>query len=118
MTEEPQRQDDQGVTPGRDPRLEIPEILRRPVEHPSKNPKPPSTMSTSVGEIGTALAIAIDFLVMIAAGGAAGWLLDRWLGWSPYGIVIGSIVGFVVGLIRLLQRVSRDDPGPGARSKK
>ncbi|MCC5823120.1 MAG: AtpZ/AtpI family protein [Phycisphaerales bacterium] len=118
MSEQPQPPENQEDTPKRDPRLEIPEILRQPVEHPSKTPKPPSVMATSVGEAGIAMAIAIDFLVVIAAGGAGGWLLDWWLGWSPYGIVTGFLLGFVVGLVRLLQRVAKDDAKPQGRAKK
>lgn len=98
---------------GRDPRLEIPEILRTPVEHPSQRPKKPSVLSGSVGEAGIAMAIAIDFLVMVAAGTGLGWLADRRFGWGPYGLLIGLTLGFAVGLVRLLYRLSKDDAKPG-----
>jgi predicted MFS family arabinose efflux permease len=51
--------------PSRDPRLEIPQALRDPVKHPSLDPRKPSVMSGSIGEAGTALAIGIDFLVIV-----------------------------------------------------
>lgn len=119
MSHAPGHDDDRDTpAPSRDPRLEIPQILREPVNHPSATPKPPSTLTSSIGEAGIALAIAVDFLVMIAAGGGLGWLADRQFGWAPWGMLVGSGLGFVVGLIRLLYRLSKQDarapaPAPG-----
>lgn len=95
--------------PARDPRLEIPQVLREPANHPSTGPKKPSALGSSMGEVGIALAIGIDFLVMAAAGGGLGWLADRRFGWAPWGVLIGSGLGFAAGLIRLLHRLSKED---------
>jgi len=91
----------------RDPRLEIPEILRTPVEHPSLKPKKPSGVATNLGEVGTALAIAIDFLATAGAGALIGWGIDAWRGSLPVGVLIGAAVGFLVGTFRLLVRLSK-----------
>ena len=96
-------------TPSRDPRLEIPQALRDPVKHPSLDPRKPSVMSGSIGEAGTALAIGIDFLVIVAAGGGLGWLADQQFGWAPAGVIVGSVVGMVAGLARLIHRLSQED---------
>lgn len=66
-------------------------------------------MSGSIGEAGTALAIGIDFLVIVAAGGGLGWLADRQFGWAPVGVVVGSVVGMVAGLARLIHRLSKEE---------
>jgi ATP synthase protein I len=45
----------------------------------------------------------------IVSGLLAGWILDRWLGTSPWlivaGIVLGSVAGFMQ-FIRLMSRIS------------
>ncbi len=95
--------------PSGDPRLEIPQVLREPVRHTSLEPRKPSVLGGSIGEAGLALAIGIDFLVVIAAGAGLGWLADRQFGWAPFGLVAGLAVGVVGGLIRLIHRLSKQD---------
>lgn len=99
--------DDASSSDRRDPRLEIPEILRTPVEHPSLKAKEPSKVATNLGEVGTALAIAIDFLATAGAGALIGWGIDRWRGSLPVGVLIGAAVGFFVGTFRLLVRLNK-----------
>jgi F0F1-type ATP synthase assembly protein I len=103
--------------PSRDPRLEIPQALRDPVRHASLDPKKPSVMSGSIGEVGTALAIGIDFLVIVAAGGGLGWLADRQFGWGPAGVIVGSVVGMAAGLGRLIHRLSKEDQKAGGNAR-
>lgn len=93
-----------------DPRLEIPEILRKPINHPSRNrpAKPPAL--AGLGDLGKALAIGLDFLFSIVAGGVLGWLIDRWLNSSPAGILIGIVAGFGGGTFRMLKRLNAPDP--------
>ncbi len=90
------------------PPPEMPEVLRagpRPVEKPRSKP-----IGAALADIARPLAIGIDFLATIGAAGLIGWGLDRWLGWTPYGIVVGITLGFVAGTVRLIQRLGRDDP--------
>jgi F0F1-type ATP synthase assembly protein I len=43
----------------------------------------------------------------------AGYALDRWLGWSkPGGILVGMIVGFLVGMMHILQ-IAKGSSKPG-----
>lgn len=101
--------------PRTDPRLEIPELLRTPVDHPAarriREGKSASQLggnsASGMGDAAKALAIGLDFLVSAAAGGFLGWLIDRWLGSSPMGMVIGLGVGFAAGTVRLIQRLNR-----------
>lgn len=92
-----------------DPRLEIPEVLRRPVEHPSKHPKPAAGTQSGLGDLGKALAIGLDFLFTAAAGGVVGYFVDRWLGSAPTGLLIGLGIGFAAGTVRLIQRSTAED---------
>jgi F0F1-type ATP synthase assembly protein I len=95
-----------------DPRLEIPEILRSPMDHPAarrlrEGRSAAHAGSGGLGDAAKALAIGLDFLISAAAGGFAGWLIDHWLGSSPTGVVVGLGVGFVAGTVRLIQRLNR-----------
>lgn len=105
--------------------LEIPAILRDPVDHPSLRPKAPSPTMSAIGELGRALAIGLDPLFVCAAGALIGWLIDRWLGSGPAGLLIGLIAGLAGGTWRLIVRLNQDEakakreagrPPPGPRS--
>lgn len=95
--------------PPRDPRLEIPEILREPAAGTGKPSPKPDSIGNTMGEMGFALAIGIDFLVVAAAGGGAGWFIDRQFGWSPWGLLIGISIGFGGGLFRLIKRLEKQE---------
>lgn len=94
---------------GRDPRLEIPEILRKPVDHPSLRRKPVSPVTSGLSDLGKALAVGLDFLFTIAAGGGIGWFADYTWGSSPYGVMVGLGIGFVAATYRIIERTNRED---------
>jgi hypothetical protein len=45
------------------------------------------------------LAVAIGFVLVVLLFFGAGRLLDNWVGTEPWGTVIGSIVGWVLGVV-------------------
>ncbi len=47
-------------------------------------------------------------LEMVAPIGL-GLAVDHFLGWSPWGVIVGAILGFAVGLVHLIVVVSKDD---------
>lgn len=104
-------------TSDHDPRLEIPEVLQRPVEHPALNRPKPAADGLGLGELSKALAMGIDFLATIAAGGALGWGIDSWRGWSPYGLLVGVLVGFAYATVRIIQRSNAEDKAAAERKR-
>ena len=52
-------------------------------------------------------ALAFEFVGGIAAGAFAGWLVDGWLGTTPYGLLTLTLLAVVGGFIRLVQMVRR-----------
>ena len=50
-------------------------------------------------------------LEMVAPIGV-GLALDHYLGWLPWGTVVGAVLGFSVGLVHLIWVVSKDDSDP------
>lgn len=87
---------------------EIPEVLRRPVEHPSRSPKPEgrSAMS-SLSEAGKAWGMAFDFMGTVLVGILLGWLLGRWLGSMPAFVLGGLALGLVSAFVRIVRATQR-----------
>jgi ATP synthase protein I len=53
--------------------------------------------------IGAVMALSSSIVSCLIAG----WVLDRWLGTSPWLIVVGIIVGSVAGFMHLIRVMSR-----------
>lgn len=114
-----QPSDPEPTPPPRDPRLEIPEILRTPVDHPSLNRKPPGSSGVAAfSDVSKALAIGLDFLFVGIAAAVLGWLADRWLGTSPIGLLIGLGAGFAAGTYRLIARLQAEDRAEAQAKRK
>jgi len=39
----------------------------------------------------------------VLAGAAIGWLLDRWLGISPWGLIVFLLLGFAAGVLNVMR---------------
>ncbi|MEO6437209.1 MAG: AtpZ/AtpI family protein [Tepidisphaeraceae bacterium] len=50
--------------------------------------------------------VGIEFVVAIGLFSGIGYLIDRWLNSSPWGLLIGAGLGFAIGL-RAMVRVAR-----------
>jgi F0F1-type ATP synthase assembly protein I len=108
---DPQDQDDVSDSmsgpPLDDPRLEIPEVLRKPVQRP-KDPDKGSAMASGV-QMGRAWATALDFVFTILAGAILGWLIDKWRGSSPTGAGVGLGLGFVLAFYRIVRATQKQE---------
>ncbi|MBM3649284.1 MAG: hypothetical protein FJX11_15990 [Alphaproteobacteria bacterium] len=62
-------------------------------------------------QTGVAYRVLVDMIAGLLVGGFLGYWLDRWLGWTPYGLVMGLLLGFVAGANnawRAIRDYSRD----------
>ena len=48
-------------------------------------------------ETGVAYRVLVDMIAGLLVGGFLGYWLDRWLGWAPFSLVTGLVLGFVAG---------------------
>jgi len=99
-----------------DPRLAIPEVLRKPVVKPDFDPvygdKNSRGKDPGIAGMGRAWAISLDFVVTILAGTGLGYLADYFLKSLPTGTIIGLVLGFITAFIRIIrasQRMDRED---------
>lgn len=49
-------------------------------------------------QTGVAYRVLVDMIAGLLVGGFIGYWLDRWLGWKPYALVGGLILGFAAGV--------------------
>ena len=88
------------------------------------NPKPsPDGAKNGAGsalsqrQTGVAYRVMVDMIAGLLVGGFLGYWLDRWLGWTPWSLVTGLIVGFAAGVNnawRAIRDFSRDAAGGGS----
>ncbi|MBP0580106.1 AtpZ/AtpI family protein [Labrys sp. LIt4] len=53
--------------------------------------------------IGKAMRLSSEFVGGIVAGGLLGWVVDRFAGTSPWGLIIFLMLGFAAGVRNLLR---------------
>jgi ATP synthase protein I len=59
--------------------------------------KPRQSNAMSQRQTGVAYRVLVDMIAGLLLGGFLGYWLDRWLGWAPYSLVTGLVLGFVGG---------------------
>ena len=56
---------------------------------------------------GLAYGAAISLFAAVVGGLIVGWLLDRWLGTSPWLLVVGLVLGSAAGFYEFIRATSR-----------
>ncbi len=59
--------------------------------------------SSDPSALGRAFRMSTEFVAGVIAGGGLGWLLDRWLGTSPWGLIVFLMLGFVAGIYNVMR---------------
>jgi ATP synthase protein I len=54
--------------------------------------------------------LSAEFVAGILVGAALGWLIDRWLGISPWGMIVLLLLGFAAGVLNLMRAVGAVPP--------
>lgn len=93
------------------PKEEEPAYERRePAEPPAPTillPYEPPTAGESVRMAGLAWSVGITLFGSIVFMLVIGWLADTLLGTSPWGIVVGVVIGSIIGFVQLF-RINRE----------
>ena len=60
--------------------------------------------------------LSTELVAGVLAGAALGWLLDRWLGISPWGLIVFLLLGFAAGVLNVMRAagVTKGSMGPKA----
>lgn len=75
--------------------------------------RPASTGDTSA--LARGFRLSAELVAGVFVGAAIGWLLDRWLGISPWGMIVFLLVGFAAGVLNVMRVAG---VGPGSTSGK
>jgi ATP synthase protein I len=59
------------------------------------------------------LRLSTELVAGVLVGAFVGWALDRWLGISPWGLIVFLLLGFVAGVRNVVRAVN---PGDGSNS--
>jgi ATP synthase protein I len=80
-------------------RLEASLATRRPASRDGEdNPK-----SAGMTGVGAALKLSSEFIAGIAVGVGIGWVVDRWAGTSPWGLIVFLLLGFGAAVLNVLR---------------
>jgi len=47
--------------------------------------------------------LSSEFVAGVLVGAGIGWLIDRWLGVSPWGLIVFLLLGFAAGVLNLMR---------------
>jgi ATP synthase protein I len=59
------------------------------------------------------LRLSTEMVAGVLVGAGVGWALDRWLGISPWGLIVFLLLGFAAGVRNVVRAVN---PGNGSNS--
>jgi len=47
--------------------------------------------------------LSSELVAGVLVGGGIGWVLDRWLGISPWGLIVFLLLGFIAGVLNVMR---------------
>jgi ATP synthase protein I len=66
----------------------------------------------SASGLAMAWRLGSEFIAGVFVGGAIGWLIDKWFGLAPWGLIIFILLGFLAGMLNMLRSAGKISP-PG-----
>jgi ATP synthase protein I len=70
-------------------------------QHPPDRSQRPAGADSSAMARG--LRLSSELIGGVLAGVAIGWLLDRWLGLTPWGMIVFLLLGFAAGVLNVIR---------------
>ena len=69
---------------------------------PSENGSGPR-QTADPSAIARGFRLSTELVAGVLVGAAIGWLLDRWLGISPWGLIVFLLLGFAAGVLNVMR---------------
>ena len=87
--------------------------LRKARERKGKRAGRGKNAPESAKGLGLAFRLTVDLVAGIAVGVGIGLLLDKWLGWSPWGMIVFFFLGAAAGMMNMFRTISGGDMAVG-----
>lgn len=68
---------------------------------------PKKRLSETVRELGALSTVGFSFVLAIFLGAGFGWLLDRWMGTSPWMFFVFFVFGLIAGVINVYRTAGK-----------
>jgi ATP synthase protein I len=79
---------------------------------PDRTVKPGSASSTDMSGFARGMRLSAELVGGVVIGFILGWLFDRLLGTSPWGLIVFLLLGFVAGVLSVMRSAGVIKPGP------
>jgi ATP synthase protein I len=76
----------------------------------------PSSLE-SAGKMGLGFRMASDFVAAVLVGAGLGWGMDELFGWSPWGLVVCLILGFITGVRNVVVAANQSAKAAAAKDE-
>jgi ATP synthase protein I len=63
----------------------------------------PGTSTADPSAMARGFRLSTELVAGVLVGAALGWLLDRWLGISPWGLIVFLLLGFTAGVLNVMR---------------
>jgi ATP synthase protein I len=91
-------------------RLEDALIKARPKDEKTAGGR--SGASFNAQGLAQALRLSSEFVAGVLVGAGLGWLFDRFVGTSPWGLIVFLMLGFAAGVLNVLRAAGTSGPAP------
>ena len=106
MADEPRRQGERKDTPDEEAalsaRLERLGQRLNQASRPAENVPDPRTRADP-SALARGFRLSSELVAGVVVGALIGWLLDRWLGISPWGMIVFLLAGFAAGVLNVMR---------------
>ena len=82
---------------------------------PSRQVEAGSSSKSDPSALARGFRLSTELVAGVLVGAFIGWALDKWLGISPWGMIVFLLLGFAAGVINVM-RAAGVSSGPGQKS--
>jgi len=72
-------------------------------QRPGHTEKPSSGPRTDHSALARGFRLSTELVAGVLVGAFIGWALDRWLGISPWGMIVFLLLGFAAGVVNVMR---------------
>ncbi len=73
------------------------------VSRPTENVPGPRPAGADPSALARGFRLSTELVAGVLVGAGIGWLLDRWLGISPWGMIVFLLLGFAAGVLNVMR---------------